>query len=259
MRKNRFSLFSLLMTLLVLAAGLFFGSPFAALLGSFATEGGFAVLAQPGVLAVVATSLVTALGATLLAAVIGTVLGYHFTFRRRCGGRGLKAFFSLPLVLPPSAAGYMLLLAFGRYGLVGGPLYQGFGLQIMFTGAALVLAQFFVVTPLMMQAAASAFHQVPENLVKAARSLGADDFTIFIRILLPLSRPVLVAGVITAFARAIGEFGATMMVAGRLKTIPIMIYVKAMGGDSGVADGLSLLLVLLSFVVLLLVNILGER
>ncbi len=251
--------FSALMTLIVLAAGLFFSAPFAALLRSFATADGLGPLLNRQVLVVVATSLVTALLATGLAAVVGTALGYHFTFRKKAGGRWLKTFFSLPLVLPPSAAGYMLLLAFGRYGLIGAPLYQAFSIQIMFTMTALVLAQFFVITPLMMQAASSAFQQVPESLVKASHSLGADEYTTFVKVLLPLSRPVLVAGVITAFARAIGEFGATMMVAGRLKTIPIMIYVKAMGGDAGVADGLSLLLVLLSFMVLLLVNLIGEK
>ena len=255
----KFSWFPLSLTLLVLAAGLFFGSPFAALVHSFAAGRGAAALADREVLVVVLTSLVTALAATGLATVVGIALGYHFTFRRRPGSRLLKTFFSLPLVLPPSAAGYMLLLAFGRYGLIGGPLYQGFGFQLMFTGTALVLAQFFVVTPLMMQASASAFKQVPTSLVKAAHSLGANEFTTFFRILLPLSRPVLVAGAITCFARAIGEFGATMMVAGRLRTIPIMIYVKAMGGETGVADALSLLLVLLSFVILLLVNLLSER
>ncbi len=251
--------FSAMMTIIVLGAGLFFGSPFAALLHSFAGADGFAALLNRQVLIVVGTSLVTALMATGLAAVVGIALGYHFTFRKKTGGRWLKTFFSLPLVLPPSAAGYMLLLAFGRYGLIGAPLYQTFSLQIMFTTTALVLAQFFVITPLMMQAASSAFQQVPESLVKASHSLGADEYTTFVKVLLPLSRPVLVAGVITAFARAIGEFGATMMVAGRLKTIPIMIYVKAMGGDAGVADGLSLLLVLLSFLVLFLVNFLGEK
>jgi len=255
----RFSWFPLLLTLLVLAAGLFFGSPFAALLHSYAGSGGAAVLADREVLVVVLTSLVTALCATALATVVGIGLGYHFTFRRKKGGRLLKTFFSLPLVLPPSAAGYMLLLAFGRYGLLGGPLYRSFGFQLMFTGTALVLAQFFVVTPLMMQASASAFRQVPASLVKAAHSLGAEEATTFFRILLPLSRPVLVAGAITSFARAIGEFGATMMVAGRLRTIPIMIYVKAMGGENGIADALSLLLVALSFLILLLVNLLGER
>jgi molybdate transport system permease protein len=255
----KISAFSALMTLIVLAAGLFFGSPFAALLRSFAATDGLAQLLDRQVLVVVATSLITALLATGLAAVVGTVLGYHFTFRKPVGSRWLKTFFSLPLVLPPSAAGYMLLLAFGRYGLIGAPLYQAFSIQIMFTMTALVLAQFFVITPLMMQAASSAFQQVPESLVKASHSLGADEYTTFVKVLLPFSRPVLVAGVITAFARAIGEFGATMMVAGRLKTIPIMIYSKAMGGDAGVADGLSLLLVLLSFLVLLLVNLLGER
>ena len=255
----KISAFSALMMLVILVAGLFFGSPFAALLHSFAGSESLSSLLNRQVLVVVGTSLTTALLATALAAVVGTVLGYHFTYRKKAGGRWLKTFFSLPLVLPPSAAGYMLLLAFGRYGLIGSPLYQAFSLQIMFTTTALVLAQFFVITPLMMQAASSAFQQVPDSLVKASHSLGADEYTTFIKVILPLSRPVLVAGVITAFARAIGEFGATMMVAGRLKTIPIMIYSKAMGGDAGVADGLSLLLVLLSFMVLLLVNLLGER
>ena len=251
--------FSALMMLVMLVAGLFFGSPFAALLQSFAASESLSSLLNRQVLVVVGTSLITALLGTILAAVVGTVLGYHFTYRKKIGGRWLKTFFSLPLVLPPSAAGYMLLLAFGRYGLIGAPLYQSFSLQIMFTTTALVLAQFFVITPLMMQAASSAFQQVPDSLVKASHSLGADEYTTFIKVLLPLSRPVLVAGVITAFARAIGEFGATMMVAGRLKTIPIMIYSKAMGGNAGVADGLSLLLVLLSFLVLFLVNFLGEK
>jgi molybdate transport system permease protein len=253
------SRFSALVTVIVLCAGLFFGSPFIALIQSFTLADGFSALLNRQVLVVVITSLLTALAATGLAAVVGTVLGYYFTFHENAGSRWLKTFFSLPLVLPPSAAGYMLLLAFGRYGLLGAPLYQAFSVQIMFTMTALILAQFFVVTPLMMQAASSAFKQVPTSLVKASHSLGAGDFTTFVKVLLPLSRPVLVAGTITAFARAIGEFGATMMVAGRLKTIPIMIYVKAMGGDPGVADGLSLLLVLLSFTVLMLVNVIGER
>jgi ABC-type sulfate transport system permease component len=100
----RFSWFPLLLTLLVLAAGLFFGSPFAALLHSYAGSGGAAVLADREVLVVVLTSLVTALCATALATVVGIGLGYHFTFRRKKGGRLLKTFFSLPLVLPPSAA-----------------------------------------------------------------------------------------------------------------------------------------------------------
>jgi molybdate transport system permease protein len=251
--------FSALVTALVIVAGLFFGSPFVALLKSFTLADGFSALLNRQVMTVVVTSLVTALAATGLAAVVGTILGYYFTFHKNAGSRWLKTFFSLPLVLPPSAAGYMLLLAFGRYGLIGAPLYQTFSVQIMFTVSALVLAQFFVVTPLMMQAASSAFQQVPGSLVKASHSLGASEFTTFIKVLLPLSKPVLLAGAITAFARAIGEFGATMMVAGRLKTIPIMIYVKAMGGDAGVADGLSLLLVLLSFTVLMLVNVIGER
>ncbi len=255
----KLSRFSFLITIIVLAAGLFFGSPFVALLKSFTLADGFSALLNYKVLAVVVTSLFTALAATGLAAVVGTVLGYYFTFHKKTGSRWLKTFFSLPLVLPPSAAGYMLLLAFGRYGLIGGPLYQAFSVQIMFTVSALILAQFFVVMPLMMQAASSAFQQVPDSLIKASHSLGADEYTTFSKVLLPLSRPVLVAGVITAFARALGEFGATMMVAGRLKTIPIMIYVKAMGGDAGVADGLSLLLVLLSFMILLLVNFIGEQ
>ncbi len=255
----KLSRFSSLITIVVLGAGLFFGSPFVALLKSFTLADGFSALLNYKVLAVVVTSLLTAFAATGLAAVVGTVLGYYFTFHKQPGRRWLKTFFSLPLVLPPSAAGYMLLLAFGRYGLIGGPLYQVFSVQIMFTVSALILAQFFVVMPLMMQAASSAFQQVPDSLVKASHSLGADEFTTFSKVLLPLSRPVLMAGVITAFARALGEFGATMMVAGRLKTIPIMIYVKAMGGDSGVADGLSLLLVLLSFMILLLVNFIGEQ
>jgi molybdate transport system permease protein len=253
------SRFSALVTVIVLVAGIFFGSPFVALLKSFTVADGFSALLNYQILAVVGTSLLTALAATGLAAVVGTVLGYYFTFHKRTGSRWLKTFFSLPLVLPPSAAGYMLLLAFGRYGLIGAPLYHTFSVQIMFTLTALVLAQFFVVMPLMMQAASSAFQQVPGSLVKASHSLGADEYTTFIKVLLPLSRPVLVEGVITAFARALGEFGATMMVAGRLKTIPIMIYVKAMGGDAGVADGLSLLLVLLSFMILLLVNFIGEK
>ncbi|MCK5681905.1 ABC transporter permease subunit [bacterium] len=254
-----FPSFPALVTVVVLLAGLFFGSPFVALLQSFTVADGFSALLNRQVLVVVLTSLITALVATGFAAVVGTVLGYYFTFHKNSSSRWLKTFFSLPLVLPPSAAGYMLLLAFGRYGLIGAPLYQAFSVQIMFTMAALVLAQFFIVTPLMMQAASSAFQQVPASLVKASHSLGASEYRTFVKVLLPLSKPVLVAGVITAFARAVGEFGATMMVAGRLKTIPIMIYVKAMGGDAGVADGLSLLLVLLSFTVLLLVNMLGER
>jgi len=139
----------------------------------------------------------------------------------------VEAAITLPLVLPPSVVGYGLLILIGKNGLLGKAL-ESIGISLIFTWWAVVLAATVVAFPLMYQSAKAAFKSVDENFEKAARTLGASELRIFLTVTLPLAWPGIVAGLVLSFARALGEFGATLMVAGnipgRTQTIPTAIY-----------------------------------
>lgn len=141
--------------------------------------------------------------------------------------------FTLPLVLPPTVIGFFLLVLFGKNSPIGKTLAQA-GLSLIFTWQATVLAAVVVSFPLMYRAAKGAFEQVDENLIWAARTLGMSEFKIFVRILIPQAWPGIAAGAALSFARALGEFGATLMIAGnipkRTQTIPIAIYFATSAG-----------------------------
>jgi molybdate transport system permease protein len=152
--------------------------------------------------------------------------------RRRFRGRLLlEAVVSCPLVLPPVVTGYLLLLLLGPQGPVGGVLERVFGVRIVFTWWAAVLAAAVVAFPLMVRAIRLSIEAVDPRLEQAARTLGAGPWRTFLRVTLPLSRPGLLAGWLLAFARGLGEFGATIMVAGnipdRTRTIPLAIWSMA--------------------------------
>jgi molybdate transport system permease protein len=160
----------------------------------------------------------------------------------------------LPLVLPPAVAGVALLAAFGRSGLLGGEL-EALGITLPFTEAAVVLAVAFVSSPFYVRAAITGFESVDSDLVDAARTLGAGPGRVFGRVALPLAAGALGAGATLAFARGLGEFGATIMFAGSLpgltQTMPLAIY-DALDDDFGVALALGALLVVASILILLL-------
>ena len=202
-------------------------------------------------------SLKTAFTATLLAALLGTAAA-HWMMGYRGRGRGwLDGIFTLPLVLPPTVVGFLLLLLLGKNGPVGQVLSQ-LGVTLIFTWAATVIAATVVAFPLMYKTVLSAFEQVDQTLVSSAQTLGASDWRIFWQLLLPLAWPGVLAGTILAFARALGEFGATLMVGGSIpgvtQTMPIAIFFAAEAGRMGEALGWVILMVAVSLGVIGLIH-----
>ena len=203
-------------------------------------------------------SLKTSLVAHALILVVGTPAAYLLAGRSFRGRSLVLSLIELPLVLPPAVAGLGLLAAFGRSGLLGEEL-SALGFQIPFTQLAVVLAICFVASPFYIRAAITAFEAVDPTLPAAARTLGAGPFRVFARVALPLSLGGLGAGSTLAFARGLGEFGATIMFAGSLpgvtQTAPLAIY-DALDEDFDVAIALGALLVVISLVILFVTKLL---
>ena len=207
-------------------------------------------------------SLITSVAALAIIVALGTPLAYLLARRRFRGLRLIDTLVDLPIVLPPAVAGIALLMAFGRRGIVGRWLAEA-GITVGFTTTAVVLAQVFVAAPFFVRAAKSGFARVDRDLVNAAADLGAPPVAVFRTVTLPLAWPGLVAGAVLAWARAIGEFGATIMFAGNFpgvtQTMPLAIYGRFGAGDLQSALLLSLVLLVASIVVLLGVRLLGSR
>ncbi len=178
--------------------------------------------------------------------------------RREFSGKDIvEALITLPLVLPPSVVGYGLLMVIGKNGILGKSL-ANMGITLIFTWFAAILASTVVAFPLMYQSAKAAFESVDINYEKVARTLGASEMKIFFSITLPLARPGIIAGLVLSFARALGEFGATLMVAGNIpgqtQTIPLAIYFAVESGDDATARTLVALITIFSFAVIFWVN-----
>ena len=206
---------------------------------------------------VVRDALVVSLKTTLIAQVLvlgfGTPTAYLLASRRFPGRSLCVTLVELPLVLPPAVAGIGLLVAFGRFGLLGGAL-RSVGITLPFTQAAVTIAVAFVSSPLYVRQAIAAFEAVDPNLVAASRTLGAGPARTFFRVVLPLARGGLGAGEALAFARGLGEFGATIMFAGSLQgvtqTLPLAIYAQ-FEVNLDVTLAISALLVLISLALLI--------
>jgi molybdate transport system permease protein len=172
-------------------------------------------------------SIETSVTATAITFVLGTATAVWRANRRGLGPAFIDGIFLLPLVLPPTVVGFILLLIFGRNGPMGRLLLH-FGATVVFSWPATVIAAAVVSFPLMYLSVRASLEQVDANLLQAARTLGASEWRVFRRVALPLAWPGILAGTILAFARALGEFGATLMLAGsipgRTETIPIAIY-----------------------------------
>jgi molybdate transport system permease protein len=179
-------------------------------------------------------SLATSIVATAITLVVGVAAAAWREKRRGFVAVIVDCVFLLPLVLPPTVVGFLLLLLFGRRGPIGSVL-EGLGTSIVFSWPATVLAAATVAFPLMYLSARAALEQVDPHLAEAARTLGANEWRIFREISIPLAWPGLLAGVILTFARALGEFGATLMIAGDIpghtETIPLAIYFAVESGD----------------------------
>jgi molybdate transport system permease protein len=218
-------------------------------------------LAQPNVVAAINLSMATTLITTLIALLAGTPIAFLLA-RRQFRGRGvLDTLVDLPMVLPPSVAGIALLIAFGRRGIVG-QYFDDLGISIAFTQVAVVLAQTFVAAPFYVKSAAAGFASVDRELEQAAAIDGAGPLRVFSAITLPLSWPALVGGLVMTWARALGEFGATIIFAGnfpgRTQTMPLAIYL-GFELDFNIAITLSAILLAASFAVLFVVKrLLGQ-
>ena len=210
-------------------------------------------LTNPIALDALKLSLVCSLWATGLSLVLGVPLAWVLA-RTRFPGRNLvRALAILPMVLPPVVGGVALLLAFGRDGLLGRPLYDWFGIQFTFSTAGAVLAETFVAMPFLIITVEAALRSMDGRYEEAAASLGAGRWTTFRRVTLPMISPSLIAGTALTWARALGEFGATITFAGdiqgRTQTLPLAVYL-ALQENEHVAVALSLALLAISIVVL---------
>jgi len=183
---------------------------------------------------------------------LGSLLAWRVARNPDRLSRWLEAVSQIPAVIPPAVAGVGLLLAFGRRGLLG-PFLERHDIALAFTTAAVVLAEAFVSAPFFVQAAIAAFRRVDQNLLVVARTLGASPFRTFLRVGLPLAAPGLTAGAAMSWARAVGEFGATILFAGNLtgrtQTMPLAVY-TAMESDLRAAQALSIILVVTAFALL---------
>jgi molybdate transport system permease protein len=201
-------------------------------------------------------SLVTSLTTVLVTLVFGTPVAYLLYRRRSYLTRLVDTLIDLPTVLPPAVAGVALLMAFGRQGLAGSAL-NAFGISIPFTTAAVIMAQTFIAAPLYVKSAALGFASVNCELKKAAALDGANKWQVFRYIMLPMSWTSIVTGSMLTWARALGEFGATIIFAGnysgRTQTMPLAIYI-GFEIDLNVALALSAILILFSFLVLAVVK-----
>ena len=174
----------------------------------------------------------------------------------------LDVLFTLPLVLPPTVVGFILLVSFGKNGWIGKWLMR-FNVSIIFTPTAAVLAAVVVAFPLMYRTTKGAFEQVDEDLIWAARSLGLNEWKIFIKILIPEAWPGIMSGLILAFSRALGEFGATLMIAGNIsgvtQTIPLTIYFATANGKMELAMIWTVVISMISSVMLWAMNYYSRR
>ena len=192
-----------------------------------------------------ALSLKVAGWATAINLVLGVAAGYALARMRFIWRDLLDALLTLPMVLPPTVIGYYLLVLVGRRGWLGGWLHETFGIQLIFTWQGAVIAASLVAFPLVMKAARAAFEGVDTRLEQAARVLGLGEAAVFFRVTLPMAWHGILAGVLLAFARALGEFGATLMVAGSIpgktQTLSIAVFEAVQAGQDDQANLLVLI------------------
>ena len=203
-------------------------------------------------------SLQVASVSTALIMFTGIPIAYFLARRDFRGKELLDVLCTLPLVLPPTVTGYYLIILFGRNGFIGRFIYEWTGWSIMFTWYAAVLASFIVALPLMIKTTRAAIESVDKNLINASYTLGHSEFDTALKVILPLAKRGIVAGTVLSFARAMGEFGATLMLAGNLPgrtdTMPIAIYSLAGSGEWSQAHLMVLLMTAMSGIFLYIAN-----
>lgn len=204
-------------------------------------------------------SLKVAVVSSFVVIILGTIIGRLFSKKKFKGKAILETFIMLPMVLPPTVVGFFLIVIFGKNSIVGKVIEWVFDQSIMFTWYAAVTAAIVVAFPLMYQSSKSAFQGVDNDIEEAARLDGASERKVFLLVSIPLASKMLITGCILSFARALGEFGATLMFAGNIpgvtQTVPTAIYVAMDSGDMTLAWLWVISIVLISFLMLLIVRI----
>lgn len=205
----------------------------------------------------------TATIATVIVFIIGVFLARILTRNEFRGKSIIEALFLLPLVLPPTVVGFGLLMIFGNNGPLGILLQEWFGIQVVFTWNAVIIAAVVVSFPLMYQSATAAFKQYDKNIENAAYTMGASKWKVFWTISFPLAWPGLLSGTVLTFARALGEFGATLMLAGFIpgitNTIPLAIYFAVESGNTQMAAVWVVIIITLGFSAILWLNWWSKR
>ncbi|GIO26319.1 molybdate ABC transporter permease subunit [Ornithinibacillus bavariensis] len=194
----------------------------------------------------------------IIVIVLGTLIGKYFSRKQIKGMSILETIIMLPIVLPPTVVGFLLIVVFGRNSLMGRIIEWIFNQPVIFTWWAAVIASAIVAFPLMYQSAKAAFQSVNSDIEAAARLDGANEWRVFLFISIPLASRVLISGCILSFARALGEFGATLMFAGNIpgktQTVPTAIYIAMDSGNTNLAWAWVISIMVISFVMLLFVR-----
>ncbi len=206
-------------------------------------------------------SIKTATISTIITFFLGLVISYWMAnFNGKYKGI-IDGLFTLPLILPPTVVGFFLLLICGKNGPIG-KILELFDRSLIFSWSATVIAAIVISFPMMYRTTRSAFEQIDTNIISSARTLGLSEFKIFYKIAIPLSMPGIIGGVVLSFARAMGEFGATLMIAGnipgRTQTMPLAIFFAAEGGDMKKAMLWVIIIVALSLFLIIILNYWSE-
>ena len=249
------------LSLLLIIAMTFIALPVVALFLRSPLDTTLRSLYDPVVMDALRLSLMTSTVTTVIVVFMGTPIAYVSARFRYFGKELADSLIDLPVIMPPAMAGIALLMAFGRISILGQHL-DAFGINIAFTTLAVIMAQVFVSSPFYIRQARTSFEDVDLAFENAARTLGASRVYTFFHVILPIAINGLISGAIMAFARSLGEFGATIMFAGnfqgRTQTMPLAIY-TAMQGDLDVSICIAIILVAISFVIIVLVKILTRR
>lgn len=208
-------------------------------------------------------SIKTACLSTAITFLLG-ILAAWFVARSKSRFKGvIDSILMLPMILPPTVIGFFLLVFFGKNGPIGSFLFETFNISIIFSWVATVIAATVVSFPLMYKTSRGAFEQVDENLIYSARTLGANEWRVFWKVVVPVAWPGICAGIVLAFARALGEFGATLMIAGNIigktQTIPLAIYFAVEAGDMNKAYLWVGLIFAISLIGMILMNYWTQR
>ncbi len=195
---------------------------------------------------------------TIIVGILGLAFAFLLAKRKFRGKELLDAILTMPLVLPPTVTGYYLIVLLGRRGLIGSYIYDWTGFSFVFTWQGAVIAAVVVSLPLMIKASRASIESVNPNYEIASYTLGKSELETFFRITLPLAGKGIIAGLILSFARALGEFGATLMIAGNIpgktQTMPLAIYEAVASGDNRQAQLLALILTAISILAVYLTN-----